>query len=125
MWRQPPPASESSGTIIELGLLATRYRVPATAFLHFLCIPCAQSVTALSKIYSSTLSLEFNSSPECALEPHFFDNVLDPYRSPKSPPRIFLNCTKNTELTARPFARTFTLALSQKVKRNLAETRNG
>jgi hypothetical protein len=35
----------------------------------------------------------------------------------KSAANIFLNCTKNTELTQRPFARTFILALSIK-KRN-------
>jgi len=34
----------------------------------------------------------------------------------------FLNCTKNTELTARPFARTFTLAPSTK-KLNPDKTR--
>jgi hypothetical protein len=32
---------------------------------------------------------------------------------------IFLNCTKNTELTKRSFARTFTLALSTKKNREI------
>ena len=35
-----------------------------------------------------------------------------PVHSSHSAANIFLNCTKNTELTPRPFARTFTLALS-------------
>jgi hypothetical protein len=34
----------------------------------------------------------------------------------QSASQIFLNCTKNTELTARPFAPTFTLALNKKLK---------
>jgi hypothetical protein len=37
---------------------------------------------------------------------------------------IFLNCTKNTELTARHFARTFGLALKQKLKPNSADDNN-
>jgi hypothetical protein len=36
----------------------------------------------------------------------------------KSMPTIFLNCTKNTELTPRPFARTFCFASPQKMNRN-------
>jgi hypothetical protein len=37
----------------------------------------------------------------------------------KSPAIFFLNCTKNAELTARLFARTFTLASQEKSGRNL------
>jgi hypothetical protein len=37
----------------------------------------------------------------------------------KSVATIFLNCTKNTELTARAFARTFTLAFSIKMNRKI------
>jgi hypothetical protein len=40
----------------------------------------------------------------------------------KSLPNIFLNCTKNTELTPRPFARTFSFALSKKIE--LSRDRN-
>jgi hypothetical protein len=36
----------------------------------------------------------------------------------KSMPTIFLNCTKNTELTPRPFARTFCFTSAQKMNRN-------
>jgi hypothetical protein len=41
------------------------------------------------------------------------------------PPAIFLNCTKNTELTSRPFARTFTFALNQKLNRTQPKTFTG
>ena len=43
---------------------------------------------------------------------------------PKYLSNIFLNCTKNAELTAHPFARTVTLALSQKMKQNSVDDRN-
>jgi hypothetical protein len=35
--------------------------------------------------------------------------------------RIFLNCTKNTELTPLPFARTFSFALHQKIEIKLSQ----
>jgi hypothetical protein len=43
----------------------------------------------------------------------------------QSATQIFLNCTKNTELTARPFAPTFTLALSTKLKLGQDSNRPG
>ena len=36
----------------------------------------------------------------------------------KSAATLFLNCTKNTELTTRPFARTFSFALTEFTARN-------
>jgi hypothetical protein len=47
-----------------------------------------------------------------------------PVHPPKSSPELFLNCTKNTELTPRPFTRTFSFAFNQKMKSNSAEDTN-
>jgi hypothetical protein len=47
-----------------------------------------------------------------------------PHALQKSASRIFLNCTKNTELTPRSFARTFSFVLNQKIKTNSAGDTN-
>src|SRR5580698_5905720 len=90
-----------------------------TAFLHFLCNPCAQSTHPIFPQISPPLPPLTEPRP-CtrlsAISPTRFLILVD---LPKSVATIFLNCTKNTELTARSFARTFTLALSTKMNREI------
>jgi hypothetical protein len=60
-----------------------------------------------------------------AAQPHLFDKLFLPANPPELASKIFLNCTKNTELTPHPFARTFVIALNQKVSLTLPETVTG
>jgi hypothetical protein len=85
-------------------------------FLHFLCTPCAQSSTPPSEFV--LLTLPANQTPHSKRLCGPFHKLPDPCSSIKIQTNIFLNCTKNTELTKRPFARTFILAPRQKNDRD-------
>ena len=49
---------------------ANRNRPPITAFLHFLCTPCAQSASRFFQTFLLAHSRKPNPRPPCALHPH-------------------------------------------------------
>src|SRR5579863_8977149 len=69
---------------------------------------------SLSRISYASQRCELNYRHK-ALQPHALPLFLSLGSSAKSAASVFLSCTKNTELTARAFARTFTFALNAKV----------
>jgi hypothetical protein len=96
--------------------LATDHWRPGRRF----CISCAHSVdntlaisSGLSRS-SGSISKTLSSSRFSACRNH----LPRPCSFVTTPSLHFLNCTKNIELTARSFARTFTFALSQKLESN-------
>jgi len=95
-----------------------------TRFLHFLCKLCGQSASFPSGLFLPVLSPQPNSPPRTRLGGTSSRTFLVPVHPPKSAPELFLNCTKNTELTPRPFTRTFSFAFNQKTKSNSAEDTN-
>ena len=95
-----------------------------TRFLHFLCKLCGQSAFLRSGLFLPALSPQRNSPPRTRLSGTSSRTSVVPVHPPKSAPELFLNCTKNTELTPRPFARTFSFAFNQEMKSNSAEDTN-
>ena len=89
-----------------------------TRFLHFLCKLCGQSALLPSELFLPALSPQRNSPPRTRLSGTSSRTSVVAVHPPKSAPELFLNCTKNTELTPRPFTRTFSFAFNQETNAN-------
>jgi hypothetical protein len=85
----------------------------AAAFLHFLCTTCGQSRACALVIFSAARC--FQQMRHCrALKLDSRQLFFHPDPFAKSAAKVFLSCTKNTELTARTLARTFSFASSER-----------
>ena len=86
-------------------------------FLHFLCTPCGQSASPVRSYSPPGKLLVVQTTAARALNApsHGIVRICVPLR--KSAATVFLNCTKNTELTRALFTRTVSFALSKNDER--------
>jgi len=82
---------------------------PSEPFLHFLCTTCGHSCRRFYG-FASGRRFRRQNPRQRAAKPESFSlfRIGVPLQNRRF--SVFLNCTKNTELTARPFARTFCFA---------------